>query len=87
MIGGVVSNPHDNVVMEGRQILNACFFINEVIGSRLKSSRRGVIDKIDIKKAYGQTKYWDFLLLVLEKIDLVRNALIGLSGVSQEQPF
>ena len=45
----------------------AIIIANEALDSRLKSSRRGVLCKLDIKKAYGHVN-WEFLLVVFKKM-------------------
>ena len=52
MVGKVVSEPW-NVFVEGRQITNASLIANEVIDYWNKKKRvKGVVCKMDIKKAY-----------------------------------
>ena len=45
----------------------AIIIANEALDSRLKSSRGGVLCKLDIKKAYGHVN-WEFLLVVFKKM-------------------
>ena len=51
VIGKRVSKAQ-NTFMEGRQILNAAFIVNEAIDSSLKSKEWGILCKLDIEKAY-----------------------------------
>ena len=53
--------------VEGRQILDASLIVNEVIDSILKKQDKGVLYKLDIKKAYDQIN-WNFLTTVLIKM-------------------
>ena len=53
--------------VEGRQILDASLIANEVIDSILKKQDKGVLCKLDIKKAYDQIN-WNFLTTVLIKM-------------------
>ena len=48
------------------QILNASLIANEVIDSIRKRKERGVLCKLDIKKAYDHIN-WNFLLGVIQK--------------------
>ena len=52
-----------NAFVEGRQILNVVFVVNEVIDSILKSNEGAVMCKLDIEKTYDHVDK-SFLLSV-----------------------
>ena len=66
MIGKVVSSDQNAFIM-GRQILDASLISNEVIDSWQKRGEKGLICKLDIKKANDSIN-WQFLLKVLQKM-------------------
>ena len=63
MVGKVVSKAQ-NAFVEGRQILNVVFVVNEVIDSILKSNEGAVMCKLDIENAYDHVD-WSFLFSVM----------------------
>ncbi|RVW84438.1 hypothetical protein CK203_040645 [Vitis vinifera] len=56
-----------NAIVRGRQILDAVLIPNQVVNSRKRSSKAGLVGKLDIEKAYGHPD-WKFLLSLLEKM-------------------
>ena len=60
-------NTTQNVVVAGRQILDASLIANEVIDSITKKKEKGILCKLDIEKAYD-TLNWNFLLFSLQKM-------------------
>ena len=65
---GKVIFPAQNAFVEGRQILDATLIANEGVGSWLRRNESGLLCKLDIAKAYDHIN-WDFILMVLKKID------------------
>ena len=53
-----------NAFVEGRQILNVVFVVNEVVDSILKSNEGAVMCKLDIKNAYDHVN-WSILFSVM----------------------
>ena len=67
---------YQNVIMKGKQILDAMLIENKVIDYMLKSNAWcGVSCKLDIKKAYDHIN-WNFLLVILGKMNF-RQKWIG----------
>ena len=66
VIGKVVSSDQNAFIM-GRQILDASLISNEVIASWKKRGEKGLICKLDIKKANDSIN-WQFLLKVMQKM-------------------
>ena len=68
VIGGLISD-NQNAFVGGRQILDAVLIANELIDSRTKSGKPGVISKIDIEKAYDHVNE-DLLIYVTRRTGL-----------------
>ena len=64
MVGKVVFDAQ-NAFVEGRQISDASLIANEVIDYRQKRGEKGLIRKLDIKKAYVNI-IWQFLMKVMQ---------------------
>ena len=60
-------NKAQNAFVEGRQIMDASLMANEVIDTILKRKEKGVLCKLDIKKAYNQIN-WNYILKVMQKM-------------------
>ena len=63
-----------NAFVGGRQILDAVLIANDAIDALLKRKKKGLICKLDIKKAYDHLN-WNFLLGVMEKMGFGRKWL------------
>jgi len=63
--GSLIFKNH-NTFVGGRQILDAVLIANELIDSRLKFAREGVVCKLDVEKVYDHVN-WNFLLYVLKR--------------------
>ena len=70
IMGRLVSKAQKAFV-KGRQILDAPLITNEVIDSMLRKGEKGILCKLDIKKAYDQIN-WSFVLTVLQKMGFGR---------------
>ncbi|XP_055835111.1 uncharacterized protein LOC129903583 [Solanum dulcamara] len=53
--------------LRGRQIMDAALLANELVDSRVKQKKPGILCKLDIEKAYDHVN-WNFLLKILKDI-------------------
>ena len=66
VVGFLVSD-FQHTFVAGRQILDVVLIANEAIDRRIKDNLRGVLCKLDIKKASGHVN-WNFILAIMEKM-------------------
>ncbi|WMV08457.1 hypothetical protein MTR67_001842 [Solanum verrucosum] len=62
---GTLVDEHQMALLKGRQIMDATLLANELVDSRVKQNKPGVLCKLDIEKAYDHVN-WAFLLKVLK---------------------
>ncbi|CAN0838702.1 LINE-1 retrotransposable element ORF2 protein [Linum grandiflorum] len=60
-------SPHQCAFVSGRQIMDASLVANELIDSRRRSGRSGLVVKLDIEKAFDHVN-WNCLLQILGKM-------------------
>lgn len=63
--------------------MGASLVTNEVIDSQLRRKEKGVLGKLDIKKAYDHLS-WEFILKVLKTMGFGPNGLTVSNGASQQ---
>ena len=64
---GEVLSEHQHAFIQNRQILDATFIANEGVNFKLKVNIPGLLQKLDIEKAFDHVN-WDCLILVMSKI-------------------
>ena len=79
VIGKVIS-PAQNDFVEGIQILDVALITNEGVDSSLRRNESGMLCKLDIVKTCDHIS-WDFILTVLENMDLGADGYSGYNGV------
>ncbi|GKB13346.1 putative RNA-directed DNA polymerase, eukaryota, reverse transcriptase zinc-binding domain protein [Tanacetum coccineum] len=67
VIGSCI-NPEQSAFIKGRNILDGPFILNEVMAWYRKHKKQLLVFKVDFEKAFDSLR-WDFLDLVMEKID------------------
>lgn len=63
VIGKLVDG-HQMAFLKGRQIMDVALLANEMVDSRVKQKKSGILSKLDIEKAYDHVN-WNFLLKIL----------------------
>ena len=63
---------NQNGFVGGCQILDAVLLANELIDSRIKSRKAGVVSILDIEKAYDHVN-WDFVFYMMKRMGLARD--------------
>jgi len=66
VIGSLVSE-NQNAFVRGRQIMDGVLIANELIDSRIKLGKPGVICKLDIKNAYDHVN-WALLTYIMRRM-------------------
>ncbi|XP_047264372.1 secreted RxLR effector protein 78-like [Capsicum annuum] len=56
---------HQMAFLRGRKMMDASLLPNELVDSRVKQKKPGILCKLDIEKAYDHVN-WNFLLKILE---------------------
>ncbi|XP_059310640.1 uncharacterized protein LOC132061995 [Lycium ferocissimum] len=62
---GKLIDQHQMAFLKGRQIMDAALLANELVDSRFKKGRPGILCKLDIEKAFDHVN-WGYLLKILE---------------------
>ncbi|WMV49678.1 hypothetical protein MTR67_043063 [Solanum verrucosum] len=62
---GKLIDEHQMAFLRGRQIMDEALLANELIDSRVKQKKPGILCKLDIEKAYDHVN-WNFLLKILK---------------------
>lgn len=62
---GKLVDEHQMAFLQGRQIPDASLLANELVDSRIKQKKPGILCKLNIEKAYDHVN-WNFLLKILK---------------------